>query len=272
MTLRCGGSPSLLRWLKNYYKELMLDIKTDPAGRLHDLLEFARKQPDSKRAREALGVVFDVESNDTESLLRLLADLIMLSQNTKLRISSLDDINHDIYLKPFFNIEKILSTLNLDSSWKPYRDLLNESTLYGLKFCSDKLSRIDQVETIKRKDIEAIQTKLAVLVEDILKSDIDLVVKELLLRNLEGLRQSLIAYRVRGLEGIEREVEVGLGSLLVNRPKVECAASDNKVSSLIKGYFALLEITNKTIAAAKNMKEIGVVEIANKLISMNNGQ
>jgi hypothetical protein len=74
------------------------------------------------------------------------------------------------------------------------------------------------------------------------------------------------------LEGIEREVEVGLGSLLVNRSKVECAASDNDVSSLIKGYFALLEITNKTIAAAKNMKEIGVVEIANKLISMNNGQ
>ncbi|MED5387434.1 MAG: hypothetical protein VX793_01165 [Pseudomonadota bacterium] len=245
-----------------------MNIKTDPAGRLHDLLESARKQPDSKRAREALGVIFDVDSKDTESLLRLLADLIMLTQNTKSRINALNDIDHELYLKPFANIEKILSALNLDSSWKPYRDLLNEPTLYGLRFCSDKLSRIDQAETVKKEDIEEIQSKLAALVEDILGTEIDMGVKELLLRNLEGLRQSLIAYRVRGLEGIEREVEVGLGALIINREKVERASSDNKVGSLIKAYFVLLEITNKTVAAAKSIKEIGVVDVANKLINM----
>lgn len=247
-----------------------MEVKTDPAGRLHDLLESAKKQSDSKRAREALGIVFDVESTDTESLLRLLADLIMLSQKTKSRIKSLDDISHEIYLKPFANIEKMLSTLNLDSSWKPYRDLLNEPTLYGLKFCSDKLSRIDQIETIKKAEIEAIQGQLSALVEDILDSDIESSVKELLLRNLEGLRQSLIAYRVRGLEGIEREVEAGLGSLLVNKPKFKRASSDNKFGSLLKAYINLLEITNKTVAAAKNMKELGVVEVITKLIGVSN--
>ena len=231
-----------------------MEVKTDPAGRLHDLLELARKQPESKRAREALGIVFDVGSKDTESLLRLLADLIMLSQQTKSRIKSLDDISHEIYLKPFDNIEKILSTLNLDASWKSYRDLLSEPTLYGLKFCSDKLSRIDLIETIDKSEVEAIQTQLASLVDEILNSEIDPYVKELLLRNLEGLRQSLIAYRVRGLEGIEREVEAGLGSLLVNKSTIQHAAPEGKAGSLLKAYIALLEVTNKTITAAKNLK------------------
>ncbi|WP_404345443.1 hypothetical protein [Vreelandella venusta] len=248
-----------------------MEVKTDPAGRLHDLLESARKQPESKKARETLGVIFDVESKDTESLLRLLADLIMLSQQTKSRIKSLDDISHDIYLKPFDNIERILSTLNLDASWKPYRDLLNEPTLYGLKFCSDKLSRIDRIETIQKSEIEAIQAKLASLVDEILNSEIDPHVKELLLRNLEGLRQSLIAYRVRGLDGIEREVEASLGSLFVNKSKIEHAAPDGKTGRLLKAYIALLEVTNKTVTAAKNLKELGVTDLVAKLIGMDNG-
>lgn len=248
-----------------------MEVKTDPAGRLHDLLESARKQPESKRAREALGAVFDVESKDTESLLRLLADLIMLSQQTKSRIKSLDDVDHGIYLRPFSNIEKILSTLNLDASWKPYRDLLNEPTIYGLKFCSDKLSRIDQIEKIDKSQIEAIQEKLESLVNEILNSEVDSSVKELLLRNLEGLRQSLIAYRVRGLEGIEREVEAGLGSLLVNKSKIENAAHEGKAGRLLKAYIKLLEITNKTVATAKNLKDLGLVEAATKLIGVGNG-
>ena len=248
-----------------------MEVKTDPAGRLHDLLEAARKQLESKRSREALGAIFGVESKDTESLLRLLADLIMLSQQTKLRIKSLADINHDLYLKPFDNIEQILSTLNLDASWKPYRNLLSEPTLYGLKFCSDKLSRIDRIETIDKSEIEVIQTKLAALVEDILKSEIDLYVKELLLRNLEGLRQSLIAYRVRGLEGIEREVEAGLGSILVNKSKIEHVTSDEDAGNFLKTYFAILEFANKTVMTAKNLKESGAVEFATKLIGMNSG-
>ncbi|UQI39303.1 hypothetical protein [Vreelandella venusta] len=248
-----------------------MEVKTDPAGRLHDLLESARKQPESKKAREALGIVFDVEGQDTESLLRLLADLIMLSQQTKSRIKALNDISHDIYLEPFPKIEKLLSTLNLDASWKPYRELLNEPTLYGLKFCSDKLSRIDGIETIDKSEIEAIQARLASLVDEILNSEIDPDVKELLLRNLEGLRQSLIAYRVRGLEGIEREVEAGLGSVLVNKSKIEKSASKGKTGSFLKAYIALLEVTNKTISTAKNLKELGVVDLVTKLIGVDNG-
>lgn len=257
-------------FLEIIIKEFILKVKTDPAGRLHDLLESAKNQPENKRARDVLGIVFDVESKDTESLLRLLADLIMLSQQTKLRIKSLADINHDLYLKPFDNIEIILSTLNLDANWKPYKNLLSEPTLYGLKFCSDKLSRIDRIETINKSEIEAIQTKLAALVEDILKSEIDLYVKELLLRNLESLRQSLIAYRVRGLEGIEREVEAGLGSLLVSKSKIEHVIHDEDVGHCLKTYFALLEFTNKTVMTAKKLKELGVVDIATKLLGMNN--
>ncbi|WP_417553394.1 hypothetical protein [Marinomonas fungiae] len=249
-----------------------MEVKTDPAGRLHDLLEAAKKQPESKRAREALGIVFDIESRDTESLLRLVADLIMLSQQAKSRIHSLDDITHDIFLEPFPKIEKLLSTLNLDASWKPYRELLSDpTTLYGLKFCSDKLSRIDCIENIDKSEIEAIQAKLASLVDDILNSEIDPDVKELLLRNLEGLRQSLIAYRVRGLEGIEREVEAGLGSILVNKSKIEKTVSKGKNGSLLKSYIALLEVTNKTISTAKNLKELGVVDLVTKLIGVDNG-
>lgn len=248
-----------------------MEVKTDPAGRLHDLLESARKQPESKRAREALGVVFDVESKDTESLLRLLADLIMLSQQTKSRIKSLDDIAHDIYLKPFPNIEKLLSTLNLDASWKPYRELLSEPTLYGLKFCSDKLSRIDRIEKIDKSEIGAIQEQLASLVEEILNSEIDPYVKELLLRNLEGLRQALIAYRVRGLEGIEREVEAGLGSIFVNKSKIEKSTLEDNTGRFLRAYIALLDVTNKTISTAKNLKELGVVDLVTKLIGVGNG-
>ncbi|MFH7565305.1 hypothetical protein [Oceanimonas smirnovii] len=54
-------------------------------------------------------------------------------------------------------------------------------------------------------------------------------------------------------------------------PKIEHSAPDGKTGRLLKAYIALLEVTNKTVTAAKNLKEIGVTDLVVKLIGMDNG-
>ncbi|MEE2732893.1 MAG: hypothetical protein VYA55_18885 [Pseudomonadota bacterium] len=243
-----------------------MEVKADSAGRLHDLLEVAAKQNDGKSAREVFGLIFNVDCNDNESILRLLADVINLSYQTKNRIRALDDVDHALYLRPFGNIEKVLSAVNLDASWKAYKPLLDETTLYGLKFCSDKLSRIENVSSIENSVLEEIQNELNTLVEKILKSNLNQELKSLLISNLEELRQAIVAFRVRGIEGIERGVEICLGSIVVNKDKIKSQADDKDVGWSIKSYFAILDVVNKTVSAAKGVKELGVHNIANNLL------
>lgn len=82
-----------------------MEVKNNPAGRLHDLLRVAQKQPVKEKARNAWANVFDVDPGDTGLLLEMLADLMGLVSDTKTSIERLEDVDHALYLKPFKNCE-----------------------------------------------------------------------------------------------------------------------------------------------------------------------
>ena len=109
-----------------------MKVKNNPAGRLHDLLRLAKQQGSKLPVRTVWAKVFDIEPADTGILLQMLADLITLVSETKISIERLDDVDHEIYLKPFAKIEKFFSQVNLDAAWEPWLKQLDEPTLYGL--------------------------------------------------------------------------------------------------------------------------------------------
>lgn len=233
-----------------------MEVKTESAGRLLDILKEARGKPANNKVRRVWAEIFGLEENDTSTILRMIADLIQLTYKTKSQIQSLEDIDHSLYLKPFIKIEKMLSQINLEAQWQSWQQQIDEPTIYGLQFCSDKLNREERITAIKHTEIDKIKKSLTNLSDSISNSELESSLKLLLLRNLESLRQSLIAYKIKGIDGIATEIELNLGSLVLNKEKIVNAAKDDESKGFFKKYLNFLGGVNKTISTAKNLDEL----------------
>lgn len=245
-----------------------MEVKTEPAGRLFDILQEARSKPDQQKVRKVWAEVFGVEESDTGTILRMIADLIQLTYKTKSQIEALDDVDHALYLKPFNKIERIFSSINLEASWQGLKNLIDEPTIYGLQFCSDKLNRNSKITALKNSELDQIKKSLIELSDMISNSSLEPSLQLLLLRNIESLRQALIAYKIKGIDGIETEMELSLGSLVLNREKVKESVAKNNSGGVFEKYFKLLDGLNKTVSTAKKVDQLTGLS---KLLGVNDG-
>ena len=247
-----------------------MEVKSEPAGRLYDIFNEARKKPEKESSRKVWAAVFGVPEDDTGAILKMLAELIQLAHHTQEKIERLDDIDHQLYLRPFTKLGRILSHINLDTAWKHWRDQIDEPTIYGLQFCSDKLNRVTNYTKIPNDEVDKIKKSLSELTDQVLESELDNSLKELLIRNLERLRLALLSFKIKGLEGIEQELELNFGSMVLHRDEIRKKSGSDNDGVLWNKYFKFLEGLNKTIAVAKNIKELGGKELL-KLIGIGDG-
>lgn len=233
-----------------------MDVKTEPAGRLIDILEEARAKPETSSVRVVWGEVFGVDAEETGTILKMLAELIQLVSHAKYQIQKLEGVDNELYLYPFRRVEKLLSTINLEASWKHNKGIIDDQTIFGLKFGSDRLNREIKISAIKEKDLELIKTSLTELSDLVQNSDLEIELKRLLVRNLESLRRAIVAYKINGIEGLETELEACVGAVVLNKDKVKRAADAPKGKTILEKYFSCLNFVNKTVSAAQNVEKL----------------
>lgn len=236
-----------------------MNVQNNPAGRLHDILRLAQEQHPNHSARDAWGKVFEVSPADTGSLLKMLADLINLVHETKKSIGRLDDVNHEIHLRPFAKIETLLSQINLEAPWSHSRSQIDEPMLYGLQFSADRLSRISDYTQISSEELAELRTQIEEISTHVSASNtIPLHLKLLLLRNLEAIRYALIAYRIRGIDGLQVEIERSVGSLFIHQAEIETFVAQPEQPKHFQEFYALVDRLNKVVTLARSTKELAV--------------
>lgn len=216
----------------------------------------ARRKSEKETARKVWSEVFQVEPKNTSELLKMLADLIDLVHDTKESLDRLNNIDHELYKKPFEKIERSLSRLNLDTQWKQSKDELDDSTLFGLEFCADQLGRASIYASVQTPNLGDLLDDLDQLTENVSDSDLPQDLKMLLIKNLEAIRRSILAYKIKGLEGIEYEIERGIGSLLLHKDEIFSSRASTESSDVWSSYFKVLERLHKVVALARETKEL----------------
>jgi hypothetical protein len=238
-----------------------VEVKNNPAGRLHDLLELARQQNPRISSRTAWAAVFGVEAADTGALLKMLADLIDLSHETKSAIQRLQDVDHDIYLRPFKKIEAALSHVSFEAPWEHSKNHLDDQTLYGLKFASDRLARVSGYTQITADELDSLRQSLEQVLSDVLNSQLPQSLKLLFVRNIEALRHALLAYKIRGIEGLEEELARAVGSLVLHKDEIPPPGTKSPDRKAWESFFVLVDRFNKVVELAKNAGSVAVPAI-----------
>ncbi|HET7595845.1 MAG TPA: hypothetical protein VFK15_02855 [Burkholderiales bacterium] len=234
-----------------------MEVQNNPAGRLYDLLASARQYPSEEKTKTVWANVLGVSENDTVTLLKMMADLVDLVRKAKSSLVRLTDIDHKLYLKPFENIETLLCHLNFETHWENWRERLDDFTLYGLQFGADRLARASDNGPIQDDQLEALRKELDDLISHVLESHLPPDLKKLFLRNLEALRQAWSTYRIRGIEGLEQEVERSCGSILLHKDQIRSSPANSAERKLWEGFLKLVDRLNKQVTLARNVKGFG---------------
>lgn len=226
----------------------------NPAGRLYLLLADARTKPPNTVVRQVWADVFGVSPDSPIDILQSMAQLINLILEAKDAVTQLDDINHDIYLRPLNKIGDAFSKINLETQWDNFRNNIDDATMTSLEFCSDTLSRRVNEEIITDEDLSDILAVAGSLLEVVLDADIDSTLKAILVENIEAIRSATLGYRVSGAKGLRRAVEVSLGSMMWYRDLFERELSDSKKKKTILDYLSLVDKIKTIVDTAMKLK------------------
>jgi hypothetical protein len=229
-----------------------MQVKNNPAGRLHEILVKVKQKSGSQPTRKVISELFDVSENDTGQILLIWADLINLVSDAREALANLENIDHNIYLRPFGKIEKILATINLNQSWDQFSKQIDEATLFGLQFCSDTLGRSIGQSAIEDKNILELKNEINILIEKVLKTGLEKEIKSLIVTNLGNIQRAFIVYQINGIDGIKKEFERTIGSLVLHHSEIKNSQSE-KDNQSVSDVFTFLEKLNTIISAAQNV-------------------
>lgn len=232
--------------------------KNNPAGRLLDILNMAKRQSLSEPCRKVWAKVFQVEVEDVSLILEMLAETMNLIGRAKKDIESLENVNQALLLQPFERAEALFSRVNLDASWEQWSRLIDEKMLYGLQISDDVLARSSVLGVVSDDEIASIRAQIEDLTGKVLMSNFPEDLKLLLLKNLEALRHSLIIFKIKGLEGLDDALAQVVGSCSLRRdlilPANHAATGEDKKT--FGAFFALVDGVGKVINVARNAKEL----------------
>ena len=206
----------------------------NPAGRLYEILNAARSKPSSHQIRGAWAEVFDVKPTDMRSIYALLVELMDLVDRAKKSVQQLPGVNHDLYLRWIPNVEHVLTYSQLSVKWAELQRNLDDTTMNQLEFCSELLSRRTGEKVISDEDLSKLQMEVETLLDKVLSANLPEELKDVLIEKLEEIRQAILAYRVRGNEGLRRALGSSLGAMFLYREHIEEIQDDKQKTTLFQ--------------------------------------
>lgn len=193
----------------------MID-KSNPAGRLHELLSQAAKNAEQTKTRDVWASVLDCDAEDDAEITKRVIEVYGLTREVERLVRLIPDLNHDLYLASFNRIEKALFPLHLQNAWNQSKQALTPDVLTRLQFCAEELGKHYTEESVDAEALEEIARLVSVTFEAVEFSEIDPALRLALLETLEGIRHALATYRIRGAKGVMEALQSLLGSLVVN--------------------------------------------------------
>jgi hypothetical protein len=197
----------------------------------------------------------------TEILHRLI-ELNHLITEIEEKIKQVEEINHDLYLKPYAKIRIVVSPTRLTDNFGSILSEITESDMVIVQFCSEQLKKIFPEKSVDESLLKELLTEIQNLYEKVKDSEIEFKLKNILLDLLETMRQALYEYRIRGFERIEEAIQRLIGIYSLNKENIENSNVEEigKIKKLLRKFGSLYSF------AADTVQLLGAGEIITKLL------
>jgi hypothetical protein len=232
-----------------------MDLAHNPFQRLHDLLAAAREKPQHAVTLDVWASVFSVSPTDVPALVKALAGLIALIDESKNAAERFIPGDKARFITPLIKIEGLLKAQNLAAQWANYAPHLDEGTMLALDFGIYAMSQYYPTSSPERStQISELVDGLNMLLSECLESDLPSDLKRLFTKHLEALRTALLAFRVDGVEGLEDVMDSISGSMLRYRDPIKAELEAG--NEFVKSFFEILGKANDVVSGYQTTVQI----------------
>ena len=227
-------------------------VKRDnPAGRLHEILMQSRaigNIPTISMWAEVLQTSLD----DKTECFRRITHLQELVDEVKYKVSNVQGLNTQLYLSRFADIENAVKVTNYDLPWDNYKQHLNEAAMLNLAHCAEALHAYDE-DQIDETELAELLKSIDGLSEKLRAGSVNATLKAVLLDLLEAIRRSIGEYRIRGANGMRKELAYCIGTFVQNHTLFEDENAKEET-----GWFGKIIVKfNALVNCALKLKELG---------------
>lgn len=229
----------------------------NPAHNLHLLLDSAYEQ--SRRNtfanfKDIWSKVFDIDKDDTSSLLASISSLLDLFLKTKEIITNNPNLNSERNLKFLSKIEKALNNLNFEGDMKHFTSSIDRETLTALSYIAELMDTVLGLQNpqINEDEIKNLLIEIENLKESIIDSSLPEDIRQLLVKNLNLIKESLDNYKITGIEGMRVALEQSIGSIFMNNKSLSPLIEDVNV----KSTFNIIDRLNTLLSTGVAVKEL----------------
>jgi hypothetical protein len=193
-------------------------IFDNPAERLLEILQAGQSISKSVNCRTAWKQILSLEKDSTESqLMSCLGKIMDLPNQSITLLDSINENDNDSHKHWVKQVSKGFSQQNLNANWASFIDHIDAHSIGYLKLCSRLLKAHSAVNFLSEDQLESIKSQIQELIVDVNSSDLELPVKQYLVRSLQRIIVSIDEYFISGSVPIIEAIETTIGHTVTNK-------------------------------------------------------
>ena len=234
----------------------------NPARRLHSIIQDLKKQP-NERVDVAFAKALNVDPEDYTLLIKRIGLVFTLVDASKQAIEKIDEINHEIYLKPIRDVSDRLREIHLVSRVNNSSiHHITDSVMAYLDMTAEYLTKHLPEPTISNEN----RKKILNSIHDLWKETKDATempdkLRYFIFDKLDLLRRAVEIYDVSGATPVQEASESIIGSMFFkfNGPKQEKEIMGYFVGKLFKcaiTAYCSIEVANNVAQLPESFEAI----------------
>jgi hypothetical protein len=180
-------------------------IKLDnPAGRLLNLIEKLKNHRMNDLAIQAWAAVLGIPANDTFAILVRLGRIIALPKIIKDAISTIPDIDLNLFLSWMPALEGAFQAHSLSAPLAHFLNPISQEAIVRLQFCADRLSQSRPEKLLDPKDLQDLRHHFFSIRSELVGSNLPADLRAFIETHLNEIIDALQDYEFLGVAPLER--------------------------------------------------------------------
>jgi len=229
-----------------------MEIKTS-AGRLLNIIQEAKKIQQNTKCIDAWAKILNTSPNDKPLLFKRLGSVMALPSQIKEVVLNTEGISDT---KPYLNwlspINNAFTHQNLSAQWETFIKYIDQHTINYLSMTTDMLNLQKPEPTLKDDQLTELKTNFIDIEKEINESDLDIDLKNFMLKRIKDILNALDEYKFNGIEPISDAINITIGQIVINND----IANKSKENSIAKKFWELIVDASVIVTLATGVPQI----------------
>ena len=151
------------------------------------------------------------------------------------------------------DVFRVLNSVQVDLPWQEFANQLSGAVMRSLEFCAEKMDEQTDAAEISFDALAELKKSVEELIDELVASTMDIVLRDALLLRLEEIRTVLQRYLLYGVDGLNQATENAIGTAVIKNPSIKSSPETKRTFNRFVSY---CKKVGEVTSAAKKLYDL----------------